>query len=173
MTGPVSVSPLSWTPVDAVRNVSCILSSISAGPSSKAGNKWQLLVLSFIYTSDFGCLSLLIFKIAKGTWLATEFCYKIHLKLELGKTCFIFLPRHFNSFHVNEWYFFSLGNGFVNARASPNMIGTTGANSLGKVMPTKSPPPPGGGSLGVNSRKPDLRVVIPPSGKGMMPPLVC
>ncbi|KAF3817985.1 hypothetical protein GH733_014857 [Mirounga leonina] len=39
-------------------------------------------------------------------------------------------------------------------------------------MPTKSPPPPGGGNLGMNSRKPDLRVVIPPSSKGMMPPLV-
>ncbi|XP_008566505.1 PREDICTED: myocyte-specific enhancer factor 2A isoform X2 [Galeopterus variegatus] len=64
-----------------------------------------------------------------------------------------------------------VGNGFVNSRASPNMIGTPGANSLGKVMPTKSPPPPGGGNLGMNSRKPDLRVVIPPSSKGMMPPL--
>uniref|UniRef100_G3U7P0 Myocyte enhancer factor 2A n=1 Tax=Loxodonta africana TaxID=9785 RepID=G3U7P0_LOXAF len=64
-----------------------------------------------------------------------------------------------------------VGNGFVNSRASPNLIGTTGANSLGKVMPTKSPPPPGGSSLGMNSRKPDLRVVIPPSSKGMMPPL--
>ncbi|XP_036267688.1 myocyte-specific enhancer factor 2A isoform X5 [Pipistrellus kuhlii] len=31
--------------------------------------------------------------------------------------------------------------------------------------------PVGGGSLGMNSRKPDLRVVIPPSSKGMMPPL--
>uniref|UniRef100_A0A2K5KTM7 Myocyte enhancer factor 2A n=1 Tax=Cercocebus atys TaxID=9531 RepID=A0A2K5KTM7_CERAT len=65
-----------------------------------------------------------------------------------------------------------VGNGFVNSRASPNLIGTTGANSLGKVMPTKSPPPPGGGNLGMNSRKPDLRVVIPPSSKGMMPPLL-
>ncbi|KAG3262655.1 myocyte-specific enhancer factor 2A isoform X1 [Ictidomys tridecemlineatus] len=64
-----------------------------------------------------------------------------------------------------------VGNGFLNSRASPNMIGNTGANSLGKVMPTKSPPPPGGGNLGMNSRKPDLRVVIPPSSKGMMPPL--
>nr|AAA74030.1 myocyte enhancer factor-2A [Mus musculus domesticus] len=64
-----------------------------------------------------------------------------------------------------------VGNGFVNSRASPNLIGNTGANSLGKVMPTKSPPPPGGGSLGMNSRKPDLRVAIPPSSKGMMPPL--
>ncbi|XP_032955930.1 myocyte-specific enhancer factor 2A isoform X5 [Rhinolophus ferrumequinum] len=31
--------------------------------------------------------------------------------------------------------------------------------------------PVGGGNLGINSRKPDLRVVIPPSSKGMMPPL--
>ncbi|XP_036134015.1 myocyte-specific enhancer factor 2A isoform X3 [Molossus molossus] len=64
-----------------------------------------------------------------------------------------------------------VGNGFVNSRASPNLIGAAGANSLGKVMPAKSPPPPAGGGLGMNSRKPDLRVVIPPSSKGMMPPL--
>nr|KAF6410970.1 myocyte enhancer factor 2A [Rousettus aegyptiacus] len=64
-----------------------------------------------------------------------------------------------------------VGNGFVNSRASPNLLGTTGANSLGKVMPTKSPPPPGSGSLAASSRKPELRVVIPPSGKGAMPPL--
>ncbi|XP_019389336.1 PREDICTED: myocyte-specific enhancer factor 2A isoform X1 [Crocodylus porosus] len=65
-----------------------------------------------------------------------------------------------------------VGNGFVNSRASPGLLGTTGGgNGLGKVMPTKSPPPPGGGNLGMNNRKPDLRVVIPPSSKGMMPPL--
>lgn len=74
-------------------------------------------------------------------------------------------------FMLISFHFFP-GNGFVNARASPNLIGTAGANSLGKVMPTKSPPPPGGGNLGMNNRKPDLRVVIPPSSKGMMPPLV-
>ncbi|XP_075431390.1 myocyte-specific enhancer factor 2A isoform X8 [Ascaphus truei] len=62
------------------------------------------------------------------------------------------------------------GNGFVNPRASPSLLGPTGGNGLGKGMPTKSPPPPGG-NLGMNSRKPDLRVVIPPSSKGMMPPL--
>ncbi|XP_054858307.1 myocyte-specific enhancer factor 2A isoform X2 [Eublepharis macularius] len=65
-----------------------------------------------------------------------------------------------------------VGNGFVNSRASPSLLGSaSGGNSLSKVMPTKSPPPPGGGNLGMNNRKPDLRVVIPPSGKGMMPPL--
>ncbi|XP_062328170.1 myocyte-specific enhancer factor 2A-like isoform X12 [Osmerus eperlanus] len=53
------------------------------------------------------------------------------------------------------------GNGFV---------GNPSANSLGKVMPTKSPLPTGG-SLPLASRKPDLRVVLPPSNKGMMPPL--
>ncbi|XP_069481149.1 myocyte-specific enhancer factor 2A isoform X5 [Ambystoma mexicanum] len=62
------------------------------------------------------------------------------------------------------------GNGFVNSRASPGLLGNSGGNGLGKVMPSKSPPPPGG-SLSMNSRKPDLRVVIPPSSKGMMPPL--
>ncbi|XP_029430398.1 myocyte-specific enhancer factor 2A isoform X3 [Rhinatrema bivittatum] len=63
-----------------------------------------------------------------------------------------------------------VGNGFLNSRASPGLLGTTGGNGLGKAMPTKSPPPPGG-NLGMNSRKPDLRVVIPPSSKGLMPPL--
>ncbi|GAA6225502.1 myocyte-specific enhancer factor 2A isoform X4 [Lates japonicus] len=62
------------------------------------------------------------------------------------------------------------GNGFVNPRGSPGLLNTPSGNGLGKVMPTKSPPPPGG-NLGMGSRKPDLRVVIPPSSKGMMPPL--
>nr|XP_057930700.1 myocyte enhancer factor 2aa isoform X4 [Doryrhamphus excisus] len=64
----------------------------------------------------------------------------------------------------------SAGNGFVNPRGSPGLLNTPSGNGLGKVMPTKSPPPPGG-SMGMGSRKPDLRVVIPPSSKGMMPPL--
>ncbi|KAM9807610.1 myocyte enhancer factor 2aa isoform 4-T5 [Neosynchiropus ocellatus] len=62
------------------------------------------------------------------------------------------------------------GNGFVNPRGSPGLLSATSGNGLGKVMPTKSPPPPGG-SMGMGSRKPELRVVIPPSSKGMMPPL--
>ncbi|XP_057203437.1 myocyte enhancer factor 2aa isoform X10 [Triplophysa rosa] len=62
------------------------------------------------------------------------------------------------------------GNGFVNPRGSPGLLGTPSGNGLGKVMPAKSPPPPGG-NMGMGSRKPDLRVVIPPSSKGMMPPL--
>uniref|UniRef100_A0A3Q3W309 MADS-box domain-containing protein n=1 Tax=Mola mola TaxID=94237 RepID=A0A3Q3W309_MOLML len=64
----------------------------------------------------------------------------------------------------------SMGNGFVNPRGSPGVLSTPSGNGLGKVMPTKSPPPPGG-NMGMGSRKPDLRVVIPPSSKGMMPPL--
>ncbi|XP_035646949.1 myocyte-specific enhancer factor 2A-like isoform X1 [Oncorhynchus keta] len=62
------------------------------------------------------------------------------------------------------------GNGFVNPRGSPGLLGATSGNGLGKVMPTKSPPPPGG-NMGMGNRKPDLRVQIPPSSKGMMPPL--
>ncbi|XP_065139235.1 myocyte enhancer factor 2aa isoform X12 [Paramisgurnus dabryanus] len=61
------------------------------------------------------------------------------------------------------------GNGFVNPRGSPGLLGTPSGNGLGKVMPAKSPPP--GGNMAIGSRKPDLRVVIPPSSKGMMPPL--
>ncbi|XP_058244526.1 myocyte enhancer factor 2aa isoform X1 [Hemibagrus wyckioides] len=64
----------------------------------------------------------------------------------------------------------STGNGFVNPRGSPGLLGTSSGNGLGKVMPTKSPPPPGGNMV-MGNRKPDLRVVIPPSSKGMMPPL--
>ncbi|XP_048828270.1 myocyte-specific enhancer factor 2A-like isoform X3 [Brienomyrus brachyistius] len=64
----------------------------------------------------------------------------------------------------------SAGNGFVNPRGSPGLLGTPSGNGLGKSMPTKSPPPPGG-SLGMSNRKPELRVVIPPTSKGMMPPL--
>ncbi|XP_065139231.1 myocyte enhancer factor 2aa isoform X8 [Paramisgurnus dabryanus] len=63
----------------------------------------------------------------------------------------------------------SAGNGFVNPRGSPGLLGTPSGNGLGKVMPAKSPPP--GGNMAIGSRKPDLRVVIPPSSKGMMPPL--
>uniref|UniRef100_A0A3Q2XFQ9 Myocyte enhancer factor 2aa n=1 Tax=Hippocampus comes TaxID=109280 RepID=A0A3Q2XFQ9_HIPCM len=62
------------------------------------------------------------------------------------------------------------GNGFANPRGSPSLLCAPSGNGLGKVMPTKSPPPPGG-SMGMGARKPDLRVVIPPSSKGMMPPL--
>ncbi|XP_055796193.1 myocyte-specific enhancer factor 2A-like isoform X1 [Salvelinus fontinalis] len=61
-------------------------------------------------------------------------------------------------------------SGFVSSRGSPGLLGTPSGNGLGKVMPTKSPPPPGV-NMGMGNRKPDLRVVIPPSSKGMMPPL--
>ncbi|XP_018619245.2 myocyte-specific enhancer factor 2A-like isoform X2 [Scleropages formosus] len=63
-----------------------------------------------------------------------------------------------------------VGNGFVSSRGSPVLLGSPSGNGLGKVMPTKSPPPPGG-NLGMGARKPDLRVVIPPSSKNLMPPL--
>ncbi|KAJ8417573.1 hypothetical protein AAFF_G00224160 [Aldrovandia affinis] len=64
----------------------------------------------------------------------------------------------------------STGNGFVSARGSPGLLGVPSGNGLGKGMPNKSPRPPGGTPT-IGSRKPDLRVVIPPSSKGMMPPL--
>ncbi|XP_056134367.1 myocyte-specific enhancer factor 2A-like [Lampris incognitus] len=52
-----------------------------------------------------------------------------------------------------------MGNGFA---------AMSGDGSLGKVIPTKSPPPPSQSSLTPGSRKTDLRVLIPPSSKGMM-----
>ncbi|XP_061138059.1 myocyte enhancer factor 2aa isoform X3 [Syngnathus typhle] len=64
----------------------------------------------------------------------------------------------------------SAGNGFANPRGSPGLLCAPSGNGLGKVMPNKSPPPPGG-SMAMGARKPDLRVVIPPSSKAMMPPL--
>ncbi|KAJ8281250.1 hypothetical protein GJAV_G00065320 [Gymnothorax javanicus] len=63
----------------------------------------------------------------------------------------------------------SAGNGFISQRDSPGLLGAHSGNGLGKGIPNKSPPPPG--SISIGSRKPDLRVVIPPSSKGMMPPL--
>ncbi|XP_072140059.1 myocyte-specific enhancer factor 2D homolog isoform X4 [Mobula birostris] len=56
------------------------------------------------------------------------------------------------------------GNGYVNQRSSPGLLTTT---SLGKVMPSKSPPPPVAQLPLVNSRKPDLRVITSQS-KGLM-----
>lgn len=51
-------------------------------------------------------------------------------------------------------------------------VGSPGGGSLGKIIPPKSPPhPPPGNSLVPNSRKTDLRVVVPQS-KGMMQALV-
>ncbi|XP_023669717.1 myocyte-specific enhancer factor 2A-like isoform X1 [Paramormyrops kingsleyae] len=62
-----------------------------------------------------------------------------------------------------------VGNGFVSSRGSPSLQGSSSGNGLGKTMPAKSPPPPGG-ALGMGSRKPDLRVVIPPPNKSAMAP---
>uniref|UniRef100_A0AAZ3R4C2 MADS-box domain-containing protein n=1 Tax=Oncorhynchus tshawytscha TaxID=74940 RepID=A0AAZ3R4C2_ONCTS len=76
--------------------------------------------------------------------------------------------------NAGQYHYTSLlpgvGSSFVNSRGSPGLLGTPSGNGLGKVMPTKSPPPPGV-NMGMGNRKPDLRVVIPPSSKGMMPPL--
>lgn len=46
-------------------------------------------------------------------------------------------------------------------------------NSLNKVIPAKSPPPPTHSTqLGAPSRKPDLRVITSQGGKGLMHHLV-
>ncbi|KAM5129045.1 myocyte-specific enhancer factor 2D isoform 2-T2 [Mantella aurantiaca] len=61
-----------------------------------------------------------------------------------------------------------VGNGYISARASPGLITVSNGNSLGKVIPAKSPPPPSqNNQLGSNSRKPDLRVITSQS-KGLM-----
>ncbi|XP_039224565.1 myocyte-specific enhancer factor 2D isoform X4 [Crotalus tigris] len=63
-----------------------------------------------------------------------------------------------------------VGNGYVSARASPNLLPVSNGNSLGKAVPAKSPPPPPTHSnpLAANIRKPDLRVITSQGGKGLM-----
>ncbi|XP_072372345.1 myocyte enhancer factor 2cb isoform X4 [Scyliorhinus torazame] len=56
----------------------------------------------------------------------------------------------------------SAGNGYGNPRNSPGLLVSPG--SMNKNMQTKSPPPM---NLGMNNRKPDLRVLIPPGSKNM------
>ncbi|MBN3323121.1 MEF2D factor, partial [Atractosteus spatula] len=59
-----------------------------------------------------------------------------------------------------------VANGYISARASPGLLSVSNGSSLGKVGPSKSPPPPS--AQMVNSRKPDLRVITSQSGKGLM-----
>ncbi|XP_050988406.1 myocyte-specific enhancer factor 2D isoform X5 [Labeo rohita] len=59
-----------------------------------------------------------------------------------------------------------VANGYVSARASPGLLSVSNGNSMGKVVPAKSPPPPS--AQMVNSRKPDLRVITSQSSKGLM-----
>ncbi|KAM4690977.1 myocyte-specific enhancer factor 2D isoform 1-T1 [Rhinophrynus dorsalis] len=62
-----------------------------------------------------------------------------------------------------------VGNGYISARASPGLIPVSNGNSMGKVIPAKSPPPPSqNNQLGANSRKPDLRVITSQGSKGLM-----
>ncbi|XP_066129888.1 myocyte-specific enhancer factor 2C isoform X6 [Saccopteryx bilineata] len=58
----------------------------------------------------------------------------------------------------------SAGNGYGNPRNSPGLLVSPG--NLNKSMQAKSPPPM---NLGMNNRKPDLRVLIPPGSKNTMP----
>ncbi|XP_048100100.1 myocyte enhancer factor 2cb isoform X2 [Alosa alosa] len=58
----------------------------------------------------------------------------------------------------------SAGNGYGNHRNSPGLLVSSGG--MNKGMQAKSPPPM---NLGMNNRKPDLRVLIPPGAKNNMP----
>ncbi|XP_038125770.1 myocyte enhancer factor 2cb isoform X5 [Cyprinodon tularosa] len=58
----------------------------------------------------------------------------------------------------------SAGNGYGNHRNSPGLLVSSGG--MNKNMQTKSPPPM---NLGMNNRKPDLRMFIPPGAKNNMP----
>ncbi|MEQ2208302.1 Myocyte-specific enhancer factor 2C, partial [Xenoophorus captivus] len=55
-------------------------------------------------------------------------------------------------------------NGYGNHRNSPGLL--VSAGGMNKNMQAKSPPPM---NLGMNNRKPDLRVLIPPGAKNNMP----
>ncbi|KAK3572326.1 hypothetical protein QTP86_030228 [Hemibagrus guttatus] len=60
-------------------------------------------------------------------------------------------------------------NGYISARASPGLLSVStvsNGNSLGKVVPAKSPPP--SSPQMVSSRKPDLRVITSQSSKSLM-----
>ncbi|MBN3276131.1 MEF2D factor, partial [Polyodon spathula] len=59
-----------------------------------------------------------------------------------------------------------VGNGYMSARASPGLLSVSNGNSLGKVVPAKSPPPPGV-QMGISTRKPDLRVITS-QNKGLL-----
>uniref|UniRef100_A0A8C4IVF8 Myocyte enhancer factor 2cb n=1 Tax=Dicentrarchus labrax TaxID=13489 RepID=A0A8C4IVF8_DICLA len=61
----------------------------------------------------------------------------------------------------------SAGNGYGNHRNSPGLLVSPGG--MNKNMQAKSPPPM---NLGMNNRKPDLRVLIPPGAKNNMPSIV-
>ncbi|KAM9858695.1 myocyte enhancer factor 2cb isoform 2-T3 [Aulostomus maculatus] len=58
----------------------------------------------------------------------------------------------------------SAGNGYGNHRNSPGLL--VSPAGMNKNMQAKSPPPM---NLGMNNRKPDLRVLIPPGAKNNMP----
>ncbi|XP_069034118.1 myocyte enhancer factor 2cb isoform X4 [Embiotoca jacksoni] len=58
----------------------------------------------------------------------------------------------------------SAGNGYGSHRNSPGLLVSPGG--MNKNMQAKSPPPM---NLGMNNRKPDLRVLIPPGAKNNMP----
>uniref|UniRef100_A0A3Q3VW98 MADS-box domain-containing protein n=1 Tax=Mola mola TaxID=94237 RepID=A0A3Q3VW98_MOLML len=58
----------------------------------------------------------------------------------------------------------SAGNGYGNHRNSPGLLVSPGG--MNKNMQAKSPPPM---NLGMNNRKPDLRVLIPHGAKNNMP----
>ncbi|CAB1351025.1 unnamed protein product, partial [Coregonus sp. 'balchen'] len=60
-----------------------------------------------------------------------------------------------------------VSNGYISARASPGLLSISNGNSLGKVVPAKSPPPPQSPQM-VNNRKPDLRVITSQGGKSLM-----
>ncbi|MBN3320366.1 MEF2C factor, partial [Atractosteus spatula] len=61
----------------------------------------------------------------------------------------------------------SAGNGYGNHRNSPGLLVSPG--NMNKNMQAKSPPPM---NLGMNNRKPDLRVLIPPGSKNTMPSIL-
>uniref|UniRef100_A0A8D0CUI1 Myocyte enhancer factor 2cb n=1 Tax=Sander lucioperca TaxID=283035 RepID=A0A8D0CUI1_SANLU len=79
-----------------------------------------------------------------------------------GKNCLLFSLTH--CLFLPNLLFALSGNGYGNHRNSPGLLVSPGG--MNKNMQAKSPPPM---NLGMNNRKPDLRVLIPPGAKNNMP----
>lgn len=78
-------------------------------------------------------------------------------------TCLLYIYTH-DAFISS----LSIANGYISARASPGLLSVStvsNGNSLGKVVPAKSPP---SSPQMVSSRKPDLRVITSQSSKSLM-----
>lgn len=83
----------------------------------------------------------------------------------------VFFPACFLYIYTHDAFVspLSIANGYISARASPGLLSVStvsNGNSMGKVVPAKSPPP--SSPQMVSSRKPDLRVITSQSSKSLI-----